>query len=52
MATKSKSMRGNYGNRKLASSAGRQKSKSGGEAKKPPHGPRTTRAGSEKQRKG
>jgi hypothetical protein len=52
MAKKSKSMTGKDGGRKLASSAGRQKRKSGGEPKKPPSGPDTRRTGSSKQRKG
>jgi len=51
MAKKSKSMVGKDGGRKLASSAGRQKRKSGGEPKKPPSGPGTRRTGSSKKHK-
>jgi len=51
MAKKSKSMTGKDGGRKLASGAGRQKQKSGGEAKKPPSGPGTRRTGSSKKHK-
>jgi len=51
MAKKSKSMVGKDGDRKLASSAGRQKRKSGGEPKKPSSGPGTRRTGSSKKHK-
>jgi len=53
-ATKSKSMMGKDGERKLAAGAGRGKAKSGGEAKETnvvPRG-RGGRTGSSKQRKG
>jgi|GEM_PF-2889049 len=53
MAKKSKSMKGVDGERKLAAGAGRQKQKSGGEAKKEEAPPaRGQRAGSRKQLKG
>ena len=49
-----KSMLGTYGGRKLASSAGRAKHKSGGEPQKETKNPRESRrrTGSTKQRKG
>jgi hypothetical protein len=51
---KSKSMRGNDGERKLAANHGRTNSKSGGEAKKERSVPRGigSKSGSAKQRKG
>ena len=55
MATKTKSMIGKDGERKLASRAGRKKAKAGGEPRKPVHErgdlPKA-RTGSSKQRKG
>ena len=55
MAGKTKSMTGKDGGRKLASDAGRQSRKSGGEPKKPAtetNTNRSRRTGSSKQRKG